>query len=520
MAAKKSLVGAAAFAAAVSVLTTVGARAASPYSWASGLAGCDPSRPAVAHHADQHLLPVQPTDGPVPCGMLTGYPTVETRIEVTDAGKVVYEPALQGGPILGGDGHVPGWGNGLSVAVTSNQGSTWAPVSLHVWPVPEPVETDGQVDNNLYADHGTGRLFWYMYNSGPSPGQIPYGCGGGGGGTVAFSDDTTSWSWAFDRDHDCSENPTILTAKPRVPGEQLAYPNVVYLCGDNASTGVVGTGNPGFSCSKSLTGGTHWIGTTLDSPPTLNPQGFYSGPLKDLLDPYAQCAGSSSSAGADVQPLPDGTLLVVVSCNNKTYLSESKDEGATWKIVYPLRHGGELRTDSAANIYLLENPTASKLLLSHSTDGGKTWSSALNMIAPGVTSVGTFQFAQGTYAAGQVGHVAVTYYGNRTGKTASDGFITETRDGLDASPVFWSGQVNSPTRPLLYNTTGADMGITVLDFNGGALSPDGRSAWGSWVQDCGTNLATDPHCQSRWGSINPGDPQDGFAGRLVWPAKA
>ena len=54
---------------------------------------------------------------------------------------------------------------------------------------------------------------------------------------------------------------------------------------------------------------------------------------------------------------------------------------------------------------------------------------------------------------------------------------------------------------------------------GGALSPDGQSVWGSFVQDCGTNLLTDPNCQSRLPQTNPGDPQDGFAGRLVWPAK-
>jgi hypothetical protein len=141
------------------------------------------------------------------------------------------------------------------------------------------------------------------------------------------------------------------------------------------------------------------------------------------------------------------------------------------------------------------------------------------MVAPGVTSVGTYQFVQGTYAAGQVGHMAVTYYGIRKGKTTSDGFITETRNALDNNPVFWSGQVNSPTRPLLYNTPGANMGITVLDIMGGAMSPDGLSVWGSFVQDCGTNLATDPKCQSRWPQTNPGNPQDGFAGRLAWPPR-
>ena len=190
------------------------------------------------------------------------------------------------------------------------------------------------------------------------------------------------------------------------------------------------------------------------------------------------------------------------------------------------------RADSKGNLFLLRTsntssgpplPTGSTsggapaLYLSHSTDGGKTWSSELNMVAPGVTSVGTVMFAQGTYAPGQVGHVAVTYYANRVGKTTSDGFITEAHDALEQNPVFWSGQVNKPNRPLLYNTPGVNIGITVLDFLGGALSMDGRSVWGAWVQDCGDNLITDAGCRNRLPAENPANAQDGFAGRLVWP---
>ena len=504
----------------LSALPALRSAHASPYSWAQGLPGCDPSRPAVAHHANQQVLPHQPQDGPVPCGVLTGWPAVENRIEVTNTEAVIYEPAiLPALPGVGGSGHVPGPGRPLGLARTFDEGSAW-----QAFPVPEvipdnPAYPASQVDNNLYVDHDTGRLFLYMYSpqyGGPPKCAVPYG----NPATIGFSDDSgTTWSNGNDIDHGCAENPTILTGKPRV-AEQLSYPNVVYLCGDNTSSGAATLGTPGFSCSKSLTGGSTWLGTTLHG------QGFYSGLAKDNLDPYAQCAGASSSAGAGVQPLPDGTLLVVVTCGGKTYMSKSTDEGATWNIQNQIPHGGSLRADSVGNLYLIEtNPTssglggggASKILLSHSIDGGATWSPELNLIAPGVASAGTHFFAQGTFAAGQVGHVAVTYYGIRTGKTTSDGFITETRDALDYNPVFWSGQVNNPNRPLLFNTTGANTGITVLDFNGGALSPDGRSVWASFVQDCGTNMLTDPNCQSRWPQDHPADPDDGFAGRLVWP---
>src|SRR4051794_30283019 len=65
-----------------------------PYAWSVGMPGCDRSRPAVAHHAAQQVLSPQPTNGPVPCGVLTGWPAVENRIEVTNDGTVVYMPAL------------------------------------------------------------------------------------------------------------------------------------------------------------------------------------------------------------------------------------------------------------------------------------------------------------------------------------------------------------------------------------------------------------------------------------------
>jgi hypothetical protein len=493
-------------------------------------AGCQ-GLSAVAHHANQQVFRQHLGDRPSVCGRSTGWPAVENRIEVTNDGTVLYEPALQGGPVASGDGHVPGWGTQFGAAVTSNGGSQWRAIS-----VPVSIEDhvfDGQVDNNLYVDHVTGRLFWYMYNGGPGTPQVPYTCGSGKGAVVAFtSDDGKTWSKGSDLDHDCAENPTMISARSAISGEHLdGYPDVVYLCGDNASTGIATTGTLGYSCSKSLDGGQTWRGTTLDSQ---TGQGFYSGLEKDNTDPYPQCSGQSSSAGANVQPLPDGTLLVGVSCNSEMYLSESKDEGATWKIVHKLPHTGTLRGDAAGNLYLLEGPaggtpfqpqsrSGDKLLLSHSTDGGAHWSTDLNIIAPGVKSVGTFMFVQGTFTRGLIGHIAVAYYGIRDDQSVdarngySDGFITATQDALAPNPVFWSGQVNKDGKPLLYNTrTDGNIGITVLDFNGGAWSPDGKTVWGSWVQDCGANFASDASCQSRYPHTNPGNPDDGYAGRLTW----
>jgi hypothetical protein len=516
----KLVVFVAALAAVAPAVTNVAAKASPSAAWAAGLPGCHADNPAVGHHAGQQVLADQ-SGGPVPCGMLTGWPTVETRVEVTNDNAVIQEPALLTiCPVLGGSGHMYGCGGqGEGLARTFNDGGKWDAVSVQL--PPDLIVEEGGVDNNLYVDHDTGRLFFYIY--GPHYLDQP-GCliPGVNPATIAYSDTNgTTWNWGLDLDHACSENPTVVTAAAPAGGEQPdGYANVVYLCGDNSSTGAAGAGTSGFTCSKSLTGGSRWLGSMIQGT-LFSGQGWYSGIAKDNLDPYPECAGQSSSAGAGVQPLTNGTLLVVMSCNSQTFLSESTDEGKSWHVRTAIPHGGSFRVDSADNLYLLQktqDTSGSQLMLSHSTDGGTTWSDELDMVAPGVVSVGTFNFAQGTFTDGFVGDIAVTYYGIRTNNTTSDGFITATKNALDPDPVFWSGQVNSTDKPLLYNTqTSGNIGITILDFNGGAWAPDGRSVWGSWVQDCGANLLTDPGCTERYPGINPADPEDGFAGRLVWP---
>ncbi|MGH9896059.1 MAG: sialidase family protein, partial [bacterium] len=339
----------------VATLSVLGASAEAQYDWVKDLpgggAGCDPSRPAVAHHADQQVLPQQPANGPVPCGTSNTYMAVEPRIEVTkDA--VIYMPAvLPGNAYFGGSGNMFGHGRPIAIARSFNEGDTWQAVYPEVWPLSEVSVAQGGVDNNLYVDHDTGRLFWYQYNSFPRLGHTGR-CGNERGATVVFTDDSgTTWDWGFDLDFNCSENPTILAAKPtltpRPVGQEFpkGYPNVVYLCGTSGitNTGVAGTGNTGRSCSKTLDGGKNWRGVTLKG------QGCYAGLCKDRVDPYPECNGESSSSSASVQPLPDGRLVVIVTCGDNTYLSQTEDEGASWSIVRQIPHGGTLRADSQGN---------------------------------------------------------------------------------------------------------------------------------------------------------------------------
>src|SRR5436305_14096688 len=110
------------------------------------------------------------------------------------------------------------------------------------------------------------------------------------------------------------------------------------------------------------------------------------------------------------------------------------------------------------------------------------------------------------FTSADTGQVAVAYLGHRAGQTPWDGYLTETLDAGSAltsgpGPVFFSGQVNSPSRPLLYGDGIQGSGYIGLpkdhnapfpppfnnqstgnDFIGSTIAPN-ADAFGSFTQD-------------------------------------
>ena len=205
----------------------------------------------------------------------------------------------------------------------------------------------------------------------------------------------------------------------------------------------------------------------------------------------AECPTPSSSTAtpdenSEVGGLPeatrDGTLYVVIGCGGQAYLARSSDEGATWPIVRTLPHVGELRIDEADNFYLMRSTDVTHtsgtledhthLWLSVSSDRRSDLEPRARRPPPrgqneaertalfGGVSCCTNWF----YDVREPGHVAVAYSGRTAFQgTTLDGYVTETRNALDilhgGQPVFWSAFVNSPSRPLKYETghpVGAD----------------------------------------------------------------
>ena len=149
----------------------------------------------------------------------------------------------------------------------------------------------------------------------------------------------------------------------------------------------------------------------------------------------------------------------------------------------------------------------------------------LDVTAPGVTTVKQWAMAVR-------GHeVAVAYTGHHAHQTAYDAFITTTTTAERAlrggAPVFYSGMVNDPSRPVLYGdgiqgagyiaTIGPvdvpfpppfDNHSTGNDFIGATIDAHG-DPWGSFTQDCG------PSPDSA-GCVEQDDQTRGFAGHLAW----
>ncbi len=109
--------------------------------------------------------------------------------------------------------------------------------------------------------------------------------------------------------------------------------------------------------------------------------------------------------------------------------------------------------------------------LSISNDRGKTWNKPLMISAPGVNMASI-----SAIAVRNPGEVVISYYGSRDGGWSFDGFITLSRNALDADPIFHSAQTCTEA-PIQYNRLGEP-----CEFTGAVFTPDG-TAWASFSRD-------------------------------------
>ena len=419
--------------------------------------------------------------------MQTGFAGGESAIAVTNRGSVLYAPAVQS---FAGTQAQYFLGGNSGFATTADEGRTWSfvlPISPNLAVPANPLGRPGwpawdQIDDKFFMDRPTGRLFW-------ADPDLP-------SEAVIWTDDEgATWGYSLLPVGFGGEWTQVTTAAPAAGSSKTSgYPTVVYACGEYDSVGRdVSSSLEGDLCQKSLDGGQTWI---------VAGQGFFGSPGST----HPQCSGQQESPNFSPWAAPDprGRLYELLFCAGRTYLIGSDDEAATWPIlaeipfkipnVGPGNTGSaELRTDRLGDLYLAwtnpgnPNPNGgyapAKLYLATSRDGGRSWSPARAVLAPGVPGIRT-HFG---FDVAAPGHVAFSYLGRRSARNGFDGFITETSNALARQPVFWSGVVNDPAQaPLDSGGKGSSNGLG-LDYVSVAIGPDG-TPWASFWDDCGQDL--------------------------------
>jgi hypothetical protein len=416
---------------------------------------------------------------PVACASETGYATSESTLALAGDGTLIYSPA----------------NTENSMARSSDGGATWT----LTYPADEqPTALWNTDDPDVIADRRTGRLFWVRATHLVStPTVVPKSVAllvayAYGFQVYSSTDSGIKWSTA-----DYSTAPTgdwekifVGPPPPASTGapQPVGYPDVVYVCA-NSPFEVTG---PGRLCYKSLDGGTTFTVAGYVSPSASNPP--------DVCPPLNFNTGVVDGHGTTYQP---------VDCAHAAYVVVSHDEGATYSwLPVPNAPTGtpasgtnlKLAVDDAGNLYAIW--TASGLLyLSVSIDHARTWGPPLMVAGPGLQGV---QLPAVT--AGAAGHVAITYYasGDPAAQMAS-AYVTQTADATDRRPLFYTGALNDPARPVFHDYGGSDS--PRADFVGGAFDAAGTSFWAGVVKQLGP-----PQPQSN--DVQGVIPTTGLAGTL------
>jgi hypothetical protein len=161
-------------------------------------------------------------------------------------------------------------------------------------------------------------------------------------------------------------------------------------------------------------------------------------------------------------------------------VATSRDEGNTWTIAtIPdarlRRYRNILQVGLVNPNYVIPEPLTingdvlhafwpdefDALRMSSSTDKGTTWSQAVVVSAPEIRRV-RYSAATG----GPDSALAIAYYGTTDGRTYH-GYIAESRNPTEVTPVFTGGRINDPASPLYPH--GWDTGYLGM-FAGGDLN--------------------------------------------------
>jgi hypothetical protein len=443
--------------AAVAAVAPVAAGAADSAARSHRTAGCDRSRPAIAHFAGAIRLRHQPAHRPIPCMTLVGRAVESATIGITRSGAVLFAARDDNTAAPPTDTT-----KGTEFVVRSrDQGATWRALGSG------GPTTGGLVPPWMSVDPQTSRI-WFLTT-------LPTLCGA----RISWSDDDGN-HWRTNPHVGCpGQGGENLIEGPPPPGgaRPHGYPHVVYYCANGGLDLTPTT----LACYRSLDGGrTFAPGRGIPDPP--HKPGACG--INHVARP--------GTAG------PDGNLYFTLDLCGNLGIAISKNEGATWQRrliahtsisdVYTT----SVATDTAGNVYVawLAGSGASAGVQRRglpyvvvSRDHGHRWSRPMMVGAPGVR-----QALHVAIAAARPGQIAVSYLGSSSSASAAAfrGYITESTTTLSRQPVFLSAAVDPATQPLYPGSHTETFGDRLF-FIGDAFSPDG-TPWAAF------HCADEPAC--------------------------
>lgn len=389
---------------------------------------------------------------------------------------------------------------------STDGGDTWEEAN----PAMAGVETHPTTfDPYVYTDPTTGRV--YAMDMGPH-----VACN-----KVSWSDDDGD-SWVT-RDGACipgvNDHPTLF-AGPALPGTDTAiYPNTLYLCVNQVTDSL---------CYRSPDGGINWYATEPPYPGYDEHRGFCGG-----------LHGHGQASWAD-----DGSIYLGRDWCGRPTVAVSQDGGHTWERTVissdprhdPRDHDVAIATDTAGNAYAFWVADGGNgVFLSRSFDHGYSWTTPINVTAPGVTAV-----KLPSIIGGSTGRIAFQYVGteNPYGWAVDDmkedcddgddpecyehpdaydnatwnAYIGTSLDANATDPTFATVMVNPEDEPLKRGGCagrcfGDDGGMyDFLDIN---IDPTTGRIWSALVDVCSGE------CDDADGKFSTNETAVGAAARLI-----
>ena len=383
---------------------------------------------SVVHGPDGVALPASayPGDLPVVTQRYVGTrESGEPTIAVSRNGVAIY-PSIEFDALSDLPVNAPTQLPKTIVYRSTDEGRNWTDASPTL-PANNVPAAPASLDPYVYADPVTGRLFSIDLNLAV-------------GGFLSWSDDDGE-TWTSNPgccglpvdDHQTlfAGPATVLPATPLYPGR------VLYFCINQVADA---------HCTHSLDGGYSWSAST----PVY--QGYETG---GEGRPSGLCGGLHGHGHASEAT---GTVFLPKGHCGQAWIGRSTDNGVTWDTLLVDNtvgfdgHEAIVSTDRAGNVYyfFLDEHTLPRL--SVSTDDGESWSSPINVTAPGVT---TAKFP--SIVAGEEGRISFFYVGstNPLGPAVHDrddsgeyvnasavenatwnAYVGFSLNALDAQPVF------------------------------------------------------------------------------------